>query len=170
MRRMFSEKQLENQSIELLASGQVPSVKADEIIENMEGYSFTLASPTGYTIEKVYVGAVKNGNKLTLVLAFNITRTADELTGNVSLGQFVIPSVVGSKLYHAQVGTYNYLVNQIAVMWATAWTNKNQIFAVQKADNEHLNAYFDSSANTNLNKDTKYYCRIEMTFLLSESL
>lgn len=154
----------------ITSSGDLSSVKANEIIENMNGYSFNLASPTGYTLEGVYVGACKNGNKLTFVLAFNITRNEDNLTGNVSLGEFIIPENVGVNLIPARVGEYNYLLNLIATGWTSAWSNRSQIFALAKADNSHINAYFDSSANTNLIKDAKYYFRVEMTFLLGDNL
>ena len=53
MRRMFSKNQLEEQNIELLGSGKVPSIKGDEIIENMEGYSFSRSNSEGFTYEGI---------------------------------------------------------------------------------------------------------------------
>lgn len=145
------------------------NLTANSIIENMAGYAFSFANEYGYTYENVYVGAVKNGNKLTLVCAFNITRTEDDPTGNITIGNFTIPSAVGVKLYSTTVGQYSYLANQIVVAWKEAWESVELKSVYYKNSNTDLSLrLIDPSSD--LTKNTKYYIRCEVTFTLSNSL
>lgn len=171
MRRMYSKNQLENQTEELLGSGVIPSIKADEIIENMNGYSFAYnTSIVGFTLENVYIGAVKNGNKLTFVVALNVTRTQDDLSGTKIVGNFTIPSTIGEKLYPANIAGLNYLDNRVIQAWSSGWAKKDLISYLIKKNNTTVEFDFDSGINTILTKDTKYYVRYETTFLLSEDI
>ena len=105
MRRMYSKNQLEEQSIELLRSGKVPSIKADEIIENMSGYSFNDIQ-TDHAWNPVYAGVVKNGNNLTFVVFGSITVDGTQ-TGNADICNFTLPNDVASKLYPYSIGGMN---------------------------------------------------------------
>lgn len=145
-------------------------ITSPSIVENMAGYGFLYSTVYGYTYENVYVGAVKNGNKLTLTCAFNITRTEDDATGNLGVGRFAIPASVGQKLYETEVGLYPYLANQTLTAFKEAWQSTN------------IRAYYNKSGDTaiflnligadaqNLTKNVKYYMRAEVTFLLSDGL
>ena len=87
------------------------NITAASIIENMSGYTFDLGTGTeNLDREVIYAGAVKNGNKLTLVVALNVTRT-DTLGGTMGLtiGEFFIPQAVLNKLIPTLIGGYNFL-------------------------------------------------------------
>lgn len=140
---------------------------ADSIIENMSGYGFNPPSSADYTYEKVYVGVVKNGNKLTFVHAFNITPLVT-LSGNITFGTFTIPSSVGAKLHPTQIGVYNFLCAKRLHAFRNPSLAVEIGFSFEKADNTSFwtNIY---GANA-LEVGVKYYVRIEETFLLSDSL
>ena len=146
------------------------NILANSLIENMTGYSFVKdTSDNELELEYVYVGAVKTGNKLTLVLALNLRRIAETLTADKRIGSFYLPLSVLALLYPVSVGGYNYLVNQAVPAW--------------KSDNNHvdINTYVQKGSDAiyvrcnrtqlaNLDINTKYYFRLEMTFLLSNNL
>lgn len=141
---------------------------ADSIIENMSGYSFTELTSEDLTKEFVYVGAVKNGNKVTLVLALNVTKTAS-LSASKNIGYIAMPSAVMDKLYPTLVGGSSVLVfdkvNAVA-------SDSTFIPLVYKVTKNPTNVVFILSVDTidNLPLNTKCYIRIEQTFLLSDSL
>lgn len=145
-------------------------ITSPSIIENMAGYGFSYSTVYGYTFENVYVGAVKNGNKLTLICAFNITRTEDDVTGNPQVGSFVIPSSVGEKLFPAQVGNYTYLANKVVTAWKEAWTAADVKAFYNKSGNAGISLSLIGQDTAALTKNAKYYIRAEVTFLLSDSL
>ena len=170
MRRMFSKNQLEEQSIELLGSGKVPSIKGDEIIENMEGYGFeTNSFDEHIEQEYIYVSAVKNGNKLTFVLALNITKGSDSTASYGNIGYFTLPSNIMSKLIPTNIGG---LANGLYATQLQALDSyfgdpkKCNVYAYKDAPNNKVNI---DIANFNFSDNTKYYLRVEMTFLLSEN-
>lgn len=147
------------------------AITAPSIIEDMSGYGFALnTSITGYTLEAVYAGAVKNGNKVTFVAAINITRTEDGLSGNPNLFRFTIPSAIGAKLIPTQIGGYTYLANYVSHFWKSGWSKQDVITYFNKNVNSSILFNADGAINTALEKDTKYYLRVEATFLLSDSL
>ena len=169
MRKMFSKKQLENQTEQLLASGNLPSVKADEIIENMSGYSVAFETfPADLEIEPVYSGIVKNGNKLTVVTAFNITRKGDIVNGLA--WEFVIPSAISSKLYPTRIGSYDYLSVNNVDAWASDTSSKSLQIYSTKSGSGNIHYGTNGTPISALTLNTKYYVRIENTFLLSENL
>ena len=164
--------QNENQQIEsLLGSGDVPAVKAGEIIESMSGYSATLGTSTEYyNIENVYQGVVKTGNKITFVSAVNFTKISYQ--GDVLLANFTIPEKVGQKLYPvASSGSLQYIlslqkVNALNTLRITAQVD----VCLEKGDNTSLNVYILSNDMPSLEANEKYYLRLEATFLLSDNL
>ena len=144
---------------------------ADSIIENMSGYSFDPTQinnqASDLTYEKVYIGCVKNGNKITFVHAFNITPLT-ALGASILFGTFRFPSAVGNKLYPTQIGVYNYLCADKVQAFSGPNTSVELGFTFEKgtATSFWTNLY---GAN-NLVVNTKYYVRLETTFLLSDSL
>ena len=76
------------------------AITAPSIIEDMVGYSYTPATVTKGTLANVYMGAVKNGNKVTFVAAYTFIKNVSE-TGQLNIGKFNIPSSIGSKIYPA---------------------------------------------------------------------
>lgn len=167
MRRMFSEKQLENQTEELLSSGNLPSVKADEIIENMEGYDFEIGGTTGYTKSPIYAGICKNGNKLTAVIFLNITKTSEAQSDFLSFGSFSIPSTVLSKLVATNIGGITAIdVKELTFIASDFTTPITQMGFIQKGDTGiTLGAYVND-----LVQDSVYSVRFECTFLLSDNM
>lgn len=82
MRRMIPTKKiniLDRMSIQPNGNVNVSGeFTADEIIENISGqYQGYLATNEDWTIENVYTSVAKNGNKLTIVSALNITAKVD---------------------------------------------------------------------------------------------
>ena len=167
MKRMWSKNELKKIQEVLLGSGEIPSIKADEIIENMSGYAMALGTIENATIESVYGGIVKNGNKLTIVLAVEITRT-DTITGNASIVSMTIPKAIADKIAVA-IGTYTVIRNrQYATNKTSADDDKTIICSLFKDDETHLS--FRSSDLNNLVANSAYYFRAEYTLLLSDSL
>ena len=144
---------------------------ANSIIENMTGYSAYLGSITGLTIENVYTGAVKNGNKLTLVGALKLTRTSELPLGSQVIMTFAMPNDVRAKLYPTTIGGYgclsfkrlkavnvdNNTMYDLDVFLTTAGTSSVQVF-------------IQGASVNNLPLNTEVYLRIEDTYLLSDNL
>lgn len=143
---------------------------ADSIIENMSGYSASLYSQTDYTLENIYTGAVKNGNKLTLVAAVNITRL-NNVSSSFGVVEFTVPDNVYSKLYPTAIGGYTLLNFPTITAVATDASKINVGVLVIKTGSDgkiRFAVHTDSVPGFVLNK--KYYLRVEVTFLLGNSL
>ena len=170
MKRMWSKNELKNQVNTQLASGEVPSVKANEIIENMSGYSASLKSTPEFTIESVFQGIVKNGNKLTLVSAFNITRT-DTKGDDLNLVDFTIPSEIGAKLFPVELTSLQCLSMNKSLAMDSYKTSIEVPNLIEKVSDTQLSVWLvDASILNTLELNTPYYVRIEATFLLSDNL
>lgn len=156
--------------IEALLSGKADlsganftgAVTAPTITEIMSGYSVE-GMGTGWT--PVYVGAVKTGNKLTLVICGQVTPTSQTA---LSLGSFKIPADVGAKLIPYQLGAELFLDNKAIHLFSTN-TNAVQILAdCQKTSSTTIR--FALRFNQNVSIGTTYLFRYEITFLLSDNL
>lgn len=142
-------------------------ITANSIIENMSGYSLIkIASTETVTYNYVYGGIVKNGNKLTLVLALKLTKTGSQ--NSIVLGNFNIPSSVGSKLYTTLVGQYNFLANSKLTVFESYVSSQDVYAYVEKLSNTNLQLVITQTEG--LTTNTEYYIRYEVTFLLSENL
>ena len=108
---------LEGKDVELASLDATGLITGGEIVEKMSGYSFSPASNANFTYEYVYAGVVKNGNKITFVIAANLTKGAgaDRLA---SIGGFTIPASVGAKLFPTQVGAYSFLDNKVVAIFS----------------------------------------------------
>ena len=146
------------------------NLTADSIIENMSGYAFVQPTAhTNLTTEIVYAGTVKTGNKITFVIAINLTRTGT-VAGNAHIGGFSMPEAVGDKLIPTQIGLYNFLDVKKIAAFEDAITNKDIGLYAVKAYSNRFDCYIDETAVNALTLNTKYYYRYESTFLLSDSL
>ena len=163
----FAPEMLEGQDIEPDDISATGKITGSEIVENMSGYSAEIPAQEGYTKELVYCGIVKNGNKLTIVAALNITRTADAQTNECSLVYFNIPSDIYAKLYPTQVGGYNFLDNKLLTAFDGAWSGVSGYAYMEKPGSNRINS---TISTTNFVVDTKYYVRYEATFLLADNL
>ena len=131
----------------------------------MECYSFVEAVEDKKSI--VYAGVVKNGNKITLVISFEINSESSISTyTNISLGKFNIPSTIGEKLFANSLG---YLDIRPCVVYKNPSTNKNLVALVQKISNTQLEVMLNTISQS-LDAETTYTGREEVTFLLSENL
>ena len=143
------------------------AITAPSIVENMSSlYRFVPASITGFTITNVYCGAVKNGNKLTFVQFFKITRTGDTNYG--TLGSFQLPADVAAKLYPTPLGVVDTaLASQVISFFSDPQTCVDIKTITRKGTNSIENFGYGLTA---LTLNTEYQARIETTFLLSDPL
>ena len=141
-------------------------ITANSIIENMSGYSISLGTNANYTYEKIYCGVVKNGNKLTIVLAINFTKDDASAASNPTLAIINLPSGVASKLFNTNIGGYNLLDVKENFLWSSINSNVSAKMWMSKESNS-IRCAFTSTGNMVVG--TKYYVRYETTFLLSDT-
>ena len=144
-------------------------VTGNEIVEKMSGYQLFTQTPSRLTLEYIYASAVKNGNKLTLVGALNITRTDEIQTSFSNIMLFVLPSAIQDKLYPVSISGHALLtINKV-----TAVDTSMAIKEVTCIGSKHTYGIMVSLAMADLNELTlneKYYVRYEATLLLSDNL
>lgn len=138
------------------------AITAPSIIETMTGYSFSQMSATLWT--PIYIGAVKTGNKLTIVLSGTFNR-GDSGSGNPNLCYVRIPSQVGAKLFP---WTEQVLEQKVINFQKSAFNQTAIQIRTVKEDNSTLR--YQIYGIDTLDASTDYYFRIEQTFLLSDSL
>lgn len=143
-------------------------ISGNSIIENMSGYSFTnINTDPNAVIEYVFASAVKTGNKLTFVIACNITKTGALQDNDIKIGRFDIPASVGAKLFPTQIGVYNFL----AMKQEQAFYNQSTFVDTVCFTEKVSNGIIYNKARANLfAENVKYYLRYEITFLLSDNL
>lgn len=142
------------------------AITAPGITETMTGYSFTKYAgfDTYGTSETVYAGAVKTGNKLTLVFAYKFTPN-ENATGSAYTGRFIIPAAIMAKIYPA----FSSIVDSRTVDAVISNYSREQVVCyVIKQDSTSL--YFGINEMQNLTQGQTYYIRHEITLLLSDSL
>ena len=146
--------------------GVTGKITGGEIVENMAGYAWTNDAGIPSVTTIVYADAVKNGNKLTLVLALKIN-LASAIGSGKNIGTFTIPYSVGTKLYPVNIGG-DSLLSATKTIFAE---NGNSFIEVPtrviKQDNATL---LINLVMANFVANTEYYGRIELTFLLSDPL
>lgn len=160
-----------NISGNITATGSIsaPAITGDSIIENMSGYSATMLTVAGYSLEKVYIGAVKNGNKLTVVFAFNITKTDNDLAPvYASYFEMTLPPSVMAQLHPVTISGGQYLDNKVIPAFSSEFAYQQTNMYITKQPTSIRLGGTNNKSVLDLNK--KYYCRYEATFLLSNSL
>ena len=143
-------------------------ITGNSIVENMSGYSFTKATDENVTYEYVYVGAVKNGNKLSIVVAVNITKGAGA-DAQISLGNIICPQAIMDKLYPTNVGAYPFLDNDKLTIFS-AFNSAVDVLAYIEKGTYPDKLVIRLGDTSNMVQDTKYFVRYEATFLLSDDL
>ena len=166
MRRMWAKGQLNTEIKDVVGSGELPAVRADEIVENMSGYSFLAGSTSGVTYDLQYAGVVKNGNKLTFVIAGELTRTASIDSDSIGVGTFTIPLIIANKLYPLR-SSWLRMDNQYLASDYYAGTTLPALCFKDDDVKINFNMY---DVNTKMTVNVKYAFRIEATFLLSDNL
>lgn len=148
------------------------SITADSIIENMSGYTFSKASAgLAPLITLTYIGVVKTGNKITFVCAGSLSGGDSGISAYsvISIGNFGIPSAIGSKLYPMpNAGSY-LSIQKITMYEASPNSSKTLDAFIQKNSNTSLNASIATVTET-VAANKIYDFRFECTFLLSDSL
>lgn len=147
------------------------NITGGSIIENMSGYSAEILTDQSTLVgEAIYVGAVKNGNKLTLAVAMNLTKTAT-LSGSKNICDIIVPVSIFAKLYPTAIGGYLGLLDYRAVNGIDEDGQfidlKTLIF---KESTNKVRFGIQSSTIDSLPLNKKTYIRIEATFLLNASL
>lgn len=138
---------------------------ANSIVENMGGYSF-VSKNIHADFTPIYVGAVKNGNKITCVWFFSIKPTENSYSG-AKMGDINMPSSVLSKLYPFSLSGIDNLLDVKVVPLYSGYTQKIEgNLILQKFNGSILPRLYIN----NLVVGTSYLLRYEVTFLLSDNL
>lgn len=146
------------------------AITAPSITENMSGYSFVKTPKENLTMNYIYAGVVKNGNKLTLVINVEITRTGSVGADNFVLGYFIVPASIASLLYPSTtVGLSNVLGIQNIYGGKNYYEGTNLPIIIYKQDSAKV-VFTAYNVNSKLVENTLYNFRIEQTFLLSDNL
>lgn len=141
------------------------SISGNEIVENMAGYSFDIV--TVFEWDDIYVGAVKNGNKLTLVVFGEYTKRTESYAGN--LGYFTLPQAVADKIIPYSLGTFTDVVDtKISNFYDDIGSSVPINLSLRKANPTQLMLAIRDPQN--LTADTTYLFRYEVTFLLGTNL
>lgn len=140
-------------------------ITGNSIIENMNGYSYAFYEQEGWVKNPIYAGACKNGNKLTYVIAIELTKITSNATGYPIIAVFFTPSDVMAKLY-----PFEDILLDVRDVKAIHEVNTDEVAIRAYAQKHQTNVrcvLFESGA-LDLNKT--YYVRYEVTFLLSDNL
>lgn len=147
------------------------AITAPSIIEDMSGYSFSAPADTSnISREYQYVGAVKNGNKVTFVIfsKINILNNVPAGTG-VTMGTFTIPLSVGNKIYPYTIGGLDNVVSGGKITMIKDLFSGTEVFAYyRKTSAITINGLFYS--DNILSAGNSYLFRLEATFLLGDNL
>ena len=161
---------LKGKDVEVGSLSAEGKISGGEIVENMEGYSYTPESEPDYsTLELDYVGVCKNGNKITFALAGSITFTSAGISaGGTGIGTFTIPSSIGEKLYPTAIGN---LSNLLALATVNMYTENSSIVIGRGRITKNTNTSIGLTVySTGCTANVKNSFRFEATFLLSENL
>lgn len=174
-----SVKQDGNGNVEISGILKVNTLTSDEdkisaqkpVVENMTGYSFSAPSNPIVTTEIIYAGIVKNGNKLTLAIALNLTRTASDAPSYINLGDFYVPTDIANKIYSSYIGDINFVDVQRVNILDSFIGSKEIVAYTQKFEPQRLGigSYLGVADNV-MALNQKYYVRYECTILLSDNL
>lgn len=143
------------------------AITAPSIIENMTSYTFTPAlSTANKEINVIYAGAVKNGNKLTLVI-FETIEMKNAISTTMDIGTFSVPQAVFDKLYPFTIESNSMIAINTTRVWETFSSYVDTYFFINKGSGTNL--VFNTPSGV-LTPNKVYLFRCEVTFLLSDSL
>lgn len=141
-----------------------------EVIEPMEGYSFIPVTNVKANINYKYVGVVKNGNKITFVVFFDVTALS-EITNNdnITAGYFNVPTEIGARLFPTQIANVQALAIEKSSICISYANNVNDIVMNVRKPNQNSVTFAFYPSQTLL-ANTTGTIRLEKTFLLSDNL
>ncbi len=158
-----------NGNVNISGTLDATKVTGNEIVEKMAGYSFLHGS--GYTSEGVnivYAGAVKNGNKITFSIFFNVNLSVASQS-DLALGQFEIPSEIDAKIYPFTLGGSTQFVDiKESTLMGVGYATIACVARAFKPQSNRISVAFLPRAQVPSNAD--YIGRYEVTFLLSDNL
>ena len=162
-------------NITISGSLSANSISSPSITEVNTGYSFT--NPTGtadYSISLTYAGVVKTGNKITFVIAGSFT-TINALLfyTQINLGNFTIPSAIGTKLFPFTQGGIANAIAQVEVILnnvAGILTEVKKGIAFVEKNGQTDIPILLFPAESGLDAGKTFNFRVEATFLLSDNL
>ena len=146
-------------------------ITAPNIIEVMEGYSFSpyAADLANFEIELEYVGAVKTGNKLTLVIAGKYSPTAAGTKQyNMELGEFILPESIADKI--VEIDSYHKVCFQQISFFSAADVAVNKYADLRKSTTLPKLIPAFRVMNAGFTNGSVYAFRFEQTFLLGPNL
>ena len=141
---------------------------ANSIIENMKGYDYLSITKENANITYSYVGAVKNGNKLTFACSGYFSRSGDLTGWNCALIKFTFPNTIGLKLFETEISGTSGLAFGKLDLCKSYGTHLDIPIVILKDSNSQITINMYQLNNTEIN--TPYLFRFEITFLLSDNL
>lgn len=139
-------------------------ITGGSIVENMNGYSFTSdPSNSEYGINNVYASAVKNGNKLTLVIAGNINYST--MIADPYLGHFTLPGNIANLLTPVISTTLD--VKPVLLVTGTSASYDKKCIVSKYGNDIRFRLI---GMDTEISAGVDYGFRVEATYLLSDSL
>ena len=146
---------------------EADEISGNSIIEKMTGYSATVYDELP-NLNVIYMGVCKNGNKITFALAFDFTTGEEQTSTNGTIASFHIPASIGAKLYPYLNSPFeNKLDTKVLNCWSSATAHVDGVEYAYKQTSQIIEINCEVY---NLSPQTKYICRIEKTFLLSDNL
>lgn len=143
-------------------------ITGNSIIENMSGYSYD-GSTKNNDFTPLYVGVVKNGNKLSCVFFMSFTPSVADYSG-APMGILKLPVNLNSKLVTFTLsGIENLLDAKVVPFYSGYNVKKNIDLILQKYVGEKV-LLQPAIYGTGFNVGTTYLFRYEVTFLLSDNL
>lgn len=142
---------------------------ANSIIENMSGYGYLPITKENANVTYTYVGAVKNGNKLTFACSGYFSRTGEIANSTCDLIRFKFPNTIGVKLYQTEIGGVSGLAFEKLDLCKSFANHIDIPIIVFKESNTQIAiTMYDINIKTEIN--TPYLFRFEITFLLSDNM
>lgn len=152
----------------LLASGDVEDIKADSIIENMTGYTYSGLTKENLTTTTEFAGIVKTGNKLTLVWFGYLTRTGSVQDGWAPIASFNLPESIANKLaVHSITGMPNSIDDRVITAYSTQTSKVDLNGHITRVNTAIAISLFGMAS---LTENTAYAVRYEATFLLCDNM
>ena len=148
-------------------SVSAPSITGDSIVELMSGYTISYYSDLDTWYKKFnYIGIVKNGNKLTLVVNLTLKKLATTTDMNPKICGFNVPQEIADLLFPVTLAGYDWLDQKVV----SAFSSANSFVSVPAVLSKGTNRINIQMFLGSLVQDTEYVLRIESTFLLSDNL
>lgn len=149
-------------------------VTGGEIVEKMSDvYDIRPQVVSDHTITSVYGGIVKNGNKLTIAIAFKVVKSSSATQSINTFYRIVLPKAIWDKLYPTTIGGNAILSTKKVSCFTTFTASVDAYMWTQKDSSTDTSGQLTlgfNSGNLNANDETEYFVRYEETFLLSDNL